>query len=121
MEYLQELQFTHEYWVILAPCILMLLDVITGYYNAWKNGTPKSSKMRDGLGKKMAELCYIIIAFVFGLAFDIKAVAYFVSLYVIYMESLSIVENCEKLGFPMPDKWRDKLNNTDDIDNSKEE
>ena len=111
MEYLQELEFTQDFWVFLLPCILMLIDVITGYYNAWKTNTVSSQKMRDGLGKKIAELCYIVIAFFIGLAFDIKPVTYFISLYVIYMELVSIAENCKKLGVALPKTIDDKLNN----------
>jgi len=111
MEILENLKFTHMYWVFLLPIILMAVDVITGYYNAWKSGNTKSSKMRDGLGKKMAEICYIAVAGLIGVAFDVDKVVYLVSFYVIYMELISIAENCDKLGFPMPKNWKEKLNN----------
>lgn len=111
MEYIQELKFTKDFWVLLLPCILMLVDVITGYYNAWKTKSISSSKMRDGLGKKIAEICYIIVALFIGLAFNVKAVTYFISLYVIYMELVSVAENCKKLGLAMPPEIEEKLNN----------
>ncbi|WP_288910819.1 phage holin family protein [uncultured Thomasclavelia sp.] len=114
MEIFKELQFTHTYWAFLLPVILMAFDVITGYYNAWKNGDIKSSKMRDGLGKKIAEICYIAIAGLIGIAFCLDKVVYLVSFYVIYMELLSIAENCDKLGFPMPKAWKEKLNNKEE-------
>lgn len=112
MEILEELQFTHTYWAFLLPVILMVIDVITGYYNSWKSGTVKSPKMRDGLGKKMAEICYIAVAGLIGMAFGIDKVVYLVSFYVVYMEIVSIAENCDKLGFPMPKSWKEKLNNS---------
>ena len=111
MEYLQNLKFTHEYWVFLFPCILMLLDIITGYYTAWKSKRISSSKMRDGLGKKIAEICYIVVGLAFGLAFNMKVVTYFISIYVIYMELVSVAENCKKLGVEMPTQIEEKLNN----------
>lgn len=114
MEYLENLQFTHNYWVIILPCVLMVLDIITGYYNAWKNNNVKSSKMRDGLGKKMAELSFIFVAMLFSWAFGINEIANGVSLYVIFMELISVAENWEKLGLPIPEKLKVVLNNNKD-------
>ena len=111
MEYLKNLKFTHDYWALLLPCILMVLDIITGYYNAWKSKTVSSKKMRDGLGKKLAELVYIVAGILISVSFNIKPVGYFISFYVIYMEIVSITENCEKLGLPMPEKVKEKINN----------
>ena len=113
MEKILKLEFTHNYWVILLPLILMVLDIITGYYNAWKNKKISSSRMRDGLGKKLAEIIYIIIGILAGVAFDVKAIEYFISLYVVYMELTSIAENCKKLGVKIPKKFEDKLNNNE--------
>lgn len=113
MKILEELKFTKEFWVIVLPCILMVLDIITGYYNAWKSKKVSSKKMRDGLGKKLAELVYIVVGLLISSAFGIKTISYFISIYVIYMELVSISENCKKLGVPMPDKIAEKLNNKD--------
>lgn len=111
MENLLKLEFTSMWWAIILPLILMVLDIITGYYNAWKNNEVSSSKMRDGLGKKFAELCYIGVGFLFNFAFNTKAIMYFMVIYVIYMELISLAENCDKLGVKLPEKLRDKLNN----------
>ena len=111
MEELMNLKFTNIWWTIGVPLILMILDILTGYYNAWKNKEVSSSKMRDGLGKKCAELCYIIVGFVFKFAFGTSAIMYFMVIYVCYMEIISLAENCTKLGFPLPDKLKEKLNN----------
>ena len=115
MEYIKSLKFTHDWWAIVLPCILMILDIITGYYNAWKKKKVSSKKMRDGLGKKLAELVYIVIGVIVSIAFSIKPVGYFISFYVIYMEIVSITENCEKLGLPMPKKIKEKLNNDEEV------
>lgn len=111
MEILEGLKFSHNFWEILLPLILMGIDIITGYYNAWKTKRISSSKMRDGLGKKLAELCYIVVGILISYAFDLKAIGYFISLYVVYMELMSIAENCKKLGVDMPDNLKEKLNN----------
>lgn len=110
MEALMDLHFTNIWWAILLPLILMVLDIITGYYDAWKRNEVSSSKMRDGLGKKCAELCYIALGFVFKFAFGIDAIMYFMVIYVSYMEIVSLLENCAKLGLPVPDKIKEKLN-----------
>lgn len=111
MEALMELHFTNIVWCILVPLVLMILDIITGYYNAWKNNDVSSSKMRDGLGKKCAELCYIVVGFLFKFAFGTNSIMYFIVLYVCYMELVSLAENCDKLGIKLPDNISDKLNN----------
>jgi toxin secretion/phage lysis holin len=112
MELLENLKFSHEYWIIVLPLVLMVFDIITGYYNAWKNKEVSSSKMRDGLGKKLAEIVYIGAGILVSKAFSIIALEYFISIYVIYMEIISIAENCEKLGIKMPEKIEEKLNNS---------
>lgn len=111
MEIMMNLQFTHSYWVILLPLILMCLDILTGYYNAWKKHQISSSRMRDGLGKKLAEIVYIIIGILCTTVFGMKSITYFISLYVVYMEFISIAENCKKLGVKMPQILQEKLNN----------
>lgn len=110
-EIINNIEFSNKCWVIILPCILMVLDIITGYYNAWKNDEVSSSKMRDGLGKKMAEIVYITVGLLISVAFNVNIIGTSISLYVIYMEALSLAENCDKLGFPMPEKWKSKLNN----------
>lgn len=119
MEIIEELNFTHTFWAIVLPCILMILDIITGYYNAWKKKEVSSSKMRDGLGKKLAELIYIVIGMLISSAFGIKGIGFFISIYVIYMELVSIAENCKKLGVELPKQIADKLNN--DIEKGEKE
>ena len=111
MEILENLKFSHNYWEILLPLILMVADIVTGYYNAWKSNETSSSKMRDGIGKKLAEIVYIVVGIVLGYAFNMKSIAIFISLYIAYMELVSIAENCKKLGVKMPKKIEEKLNN----------
>lgn len=114
MEELMNLNFTSIWWTIGVPLILMVLDIITGYYNAWKDNEVSSSKMRDGLGKKCAELCYIVVGFLFKFAFGVEIVMYFMVIYVCYMEIVSLFENCAKLGLPIPSKIKEKLNNKEE-------
>ena len=111
MSELLKLHFTSQIWLVILPLLLMVVDIITGYYNAWKNDEISSSKMRDGIGKKIAEVCYIVLGIVFSIAFGIQVISYFISIYIIYMEVMSVAENCKKLGVSMPTELEKKLNN----------
>jgi len=108
------LEFTNIIWVFALPLILMLIDIVTGYVNAWRSKSIDSSKMRDGIGKKCAELVYILLGVLFKLAFGLSSIMYFLVIYISYMEINSIAENCDKLGFKLPDTIKDKLNNKED-------
>lgn len=109
MNNLLELTFASTIWQIVLPLVLMGVDIITGYYNAWKNNEVQSKKMRDGIGKKIAELTYILIGFLFAEAFNVAPISQFVSVYIIYMELVSVAENCKKLGVKMPKLISEKL------------
>ena len=108
---IQSIQFTNIWWAIITPLILMVVDIVTGYYNAWKNNEVSSSKMRDGLGKKLAELTGVFLGILAKYSIGADPIMYFAIIYVCFMEGLSIIENWEKLGFKMPQKLREKLNN----------
>ena len=109
MNNLLELNFASTIWQIVLPLVLMGVDIITGYFNAWKNNEVQSKKMRDGIGKKIAELTYILIGFLFAEAFNVSPISQFVSIYIIYMELVSVAENCKKLGVKMPKIISEKL------------
>lgn len=116
MEELLNLHFTNNIWVFILPLALMIFDIVTGYYNAWENNEVSSQKMRDGLGKKCAELTWIAVGALFNFAFGVSAIMYFIVAYVIFMELVSLAENSEKLGFKVPESWKQKLNNTNKED-----
>lgn len=119
MKILNEIKFTNDFWIIILPLILMALDVITGYINAWIKKEVSSSIMRKGLGHKFAEIIYIAIGLVTSLAFGVSEIEYFISIYIIVMELLSILENCEKLGLKTPSIINSKINQVkNDLENS---
>lgn len=117
MDIIETIHFTSKGWIIGVPLILMVLDIITGYANAWINKQISSTKMRKGLGHKLAEIVYIAIGTIISLAFGRQEIEIFISIYIIVMELMSIAENCEKLGVKMHPKLKEKLNNVDDIIN----
>lgn len=107
MEELKELvnqfQFTNGFWMVLLPVAMMAIDIVTGFINAWMKGEVKSSVLRQGIAKKTGELIIILLGelFVMGMNLPIGICAG-ISLYIIIMELVSIFENLQKLGVPIP-------------------
>ena len=103
METVQEIKFTSNVWPILLPVILMGADVLTGWIQASINNTWDSTKMRKGLFRKSGELIIIILAYVIQTAVALPVdVFIFISIYVCIMEILSVIENLDHAGLPVP-------------------
>ena len=115
-ELVQNIHFTSSWWAMLAPLILIVIDVITGVVIAWRDNNFQSSIMRAGLSKKFGELVYVLIGVLTKYALGTEMILYFTVIYICLMEISSLAENCDKLGVDIPDKLKEKLNN-----NSKEE
>lgn len=127
-ELISKFQFANELWVIMIPACLMGIDVITGLLNAWVKGIVKSSILRKGLAKKVGEMCAILIGEMFVMGMNLpSAISTGISLYIIVMELISICENLEKLGVPIPKFIKKALSKTesningDDEDEKKDE
>ena len=111
----ESLRFTDSYWIILLPAVLMALDIVTGFVNAWVKKKVKSSIMRKGLGKKIGELIVLIIAQVLFYSVSLpQIVVAGISFYIVVMELISICENLKKLGVPIPDFIDRALNSAAD-------
>ena len=123
-DFMDHLSFSNDVWVVLLPCILMALDIVTGFVNAWIKGEVKSSVMRQGLAKKFGELVVISIAQILLYAVGLPVTAASgVSIYICFMETVSICENLDKLGVPIPNfikkamqKAGDKLSGEEEDD-----
>ena len=103
MDLINQLHFTSQVWVIALPSLLMGLDILTGLVFAWESGTFKSSRMRDGLGKKFGELTYICIGAAATVAMGLPHyILIGIATYILFMELMSVCENCNKLGAPLP-------------------
>lgn len=116
-ELLQEIHFTNIWWAILAPIILITIDVATGMIIAWRDNNFKSSVMRAGLSKKFGELVYVLVGILTKFALGTDLILYFTVGYICLMELSSLAENCDKLGVPMNNKIKEKLNNESKEDN----
>ncbi len=103
MDAIKEITFTHRYWVILLPLILIGADIVTGWIQASVNGTWDSTKMRKGLFRKSGELLTIVVAYAIQEAIVLPLdVTSCISAYIIIMELLSILENLDQAGVPVP-------------------
>lgn len=108
-----DIQWTNMMWAILTPLILIILDVLTGVIKAWKNNNFDSSKMRAGLSKKFGEIVYVLVGILTKFALGTNVITYFLVGYICIMEISSLLENCDELGVPIPEKIKEKINNID--------
>lgn len=114
IEFLKSFHFTNAAWVLVIPVSLMGFDVLTGYLNAWLKGEVRSHRMREGLVKKFGEITILVIGklFEFGLNLPMY-IMNVISLYIILMELVSISENLDKLGVPIPKFFKKGLGNVE--------
>lgn len=107
-----KLKFVNDTWVLILPLFLMGMDIVTGYLAAWKDKEIQSGKMRSGLIKKTGELIEIIIVEVLGASVGMPAeVVQWISVYICLTEGVSIVENMDKMGAPIPAWIKNRINN----------
>lgn len=94
----------HEVMVVIAPLVMICLDVMFGYIGAIRSGNLNSTVMRDGLWNKTLELLIIAAGFgtqfcisVFGkaqLGFEVDIpVSTGICAYICVYELTSIIEN----------------------------
>ena len=114
-QYVSQFHFRNELWVLFIPLGLMGIDILTGVIKAWAQNDFKSAIMRAGLAKKAEEILILVAGELisFGLMLP-DAVMNGVSFYIIFMEVMSILENADELGIPVPKFVRDVINNVDD-------
>ena len=103
-----------NYKLILLPFILMVIDFLTGISHAWATGHLKSYKMRDGLNKKVGEICILLVGYIF--TWTINAPKYLMiglTIYIVIMELISLSENLDKMGVPLPKPLKKALRNAE--------
>ena len=95
------IEFTEpEMWAVTFACIMMVMDVITGFAGAVVQGNVSSTKMREGIGHKAMLVLLIVLAVLVQTAtLHVGDMGWSVPLilpacvYIIVMEVASIVEN----------------------------
>lgn len=115
LQFVEQFHFRNELWVLFIPLGLMAIDVLTGVIKAWAHNDFKSAIMRAGLAKKAGEIMILVVGELisYGLILP-DAIMNGISFYIIFMEIMSILENLDELGIPIPKFVRDVINNVDD-------
>lgn len=109
---LPNMRSVSDLWVYLTPLIFMLADVITGFGNAYIHKKIVSHKMRSGIIKKCGEMLIIFLTSLICFVLQIPhQIIIFVSFYMVLMESISILENLDHIGVPIPSWIEKSLNN----------
>ena len=108
----EKLHYVNFGWAFLLPVILMAIDIITGFANAWASKEVQSSKMRNGIVKKVGEMMLIVAVGVVCYAVMLPVeILYCVSFYIAFMEGVSVLENLDLVGVPIPKKIENVINN----------
>lgn len=111
---IDKIHYHNFMWAVLLPLILMGVDVLTGVVYAWRDKCFNSSKMRSGLAKKVGEIAALFFGIIVMYALDLPQMFLkCVSLYLVFMEAMSILENLDKLRVPVPGFVRKVINNLD--------
>lgn len=114
---LNNITYTHAYWIFLLPVIFAAADILTGWIQAGVNGVWDSTKMRRGLYRKAGEISVVLLGYIAECAVSVLSqahVATFLSIYIVIMEILSIIENLDQAGVTVPGFLRDRLEKVKD-------
>ena len=113
-------------WAVIILLVCIALDYLTGSWAALKNGKWSSSEARQGLWHKLAELTSLLVAALLDIALKVilesspaaealsgvdipsTACTILVSIWYIFTELGSIIENAADLGAPIP-AWLAKM------------
>ena len=115
IQVVEQFHFRNELWVLFIPLGLMAIDVLTGIIKAWAHNDFQSAIMRAGLAKKAGEIMILVVGELvsYGLILP-DVIMNCISFYIIFMEVMSILENADELGIPVPKFVKDVINNVDD-------
>ena len=115
LQFIEQFHFRNELWVLFIPLGLMAIDVLTGVIKAWAHNDFKSAIMRAGLAKKAGEIMILVVGELISYGMLLPdSIMNGISFYIIFMEIMSIMENLDELGIPIPKFVRDVINNVDD-------
>lgn len=95
--------------------LLIFVDVVTGMITAFSEGKLMSKKAMLGYVKKIAFLCVIIVSNTLDITFQLHGLLVNATvMFFIIGEATSIVENSVKLGVPIPEQLKNRLNITEE-------
>lgn len=103
MSELFQLHYQQSLWILALPALMAAADILTGLAQAQVNGKKNSSVMRKGFYRKLGELGAILLTWIVCIALNLgDAIPTAASIYIVFMEALSIMENLQALGVPIP-------------------
>ena len=112
--FLSNFHFRNEILELIVPVAMMAVDFLTGSFSAWMTHTFQSARMRAGLTKKVGEMSIIVIGALLSYALRLPTqIMAGISLYILFMELMSICENAKKMGAPLPGFVSKVLNTVD--------
>ena len=99
----------HNYYPVAIALVFIVLDILTGYLAAARNGNLNSTVMREGLWSKLGEICSIVLGFVAEFTVSVYGsdfitfkcdlpIATGVCAYIALYEFTSIIENIGSLN-----------------------
>lgn len=95
--------------------LLIFVDVVTGMITAFSEGKLMSKKAMLGYVKKIAFLCVIIVSNTLDIIFQLHGLLVNATvMFFIIGEATSIVENSVKLGVPIHEQLKNRLNITEE-------
>ena len=112
--FLENFHFRNEILELIVPVIMMEVDFLSGTFCAWSTSTFQSARMRAGLTKKVGEISILVIGAL--ISYTLRLPGYImagISLYIMFMELMSICENAKKMGAPVPGFISRVLNTVD--------
>ena len=100
-EIINALNFASLGWQIVSTLIFILSDTISGVISAIIKKELDSQKMREGLLRKILLIMIIILGFIVEYAFKLPYISKAICIYIVIMESISIMENMKKSGIEL--------------------
>lgn len=110
MNTFQNFIYSGDMYLLYAVLIFMVIDIVTGWAKALKNGNLWSTKSVYGAGRKLLALFVVILANIIDNVLNLNgALLIAIMLYYIATEGLSILENLAEMNVPFPEQIKDKL------------
>ena len=97
--------------LLIALCIFMVLDYLTGLLRAFIKKEISSNIGFHGIARKMVIFVVLILANMLDMVVNVEAGLFrgMVCFFYITNEGISILENCASVGLPIPEFMRDAL------------
>lgn len=85
-------------WQLIMPLVFMLADIISGIIQAVINNDLDSKIMRQGLLRKCLLILVLFLSLLVEHGLGVSAISKTVAIYLVVMETISILENIQKAG-----------------------